>query len=454
MKLSISIVLFSAFYFYPFRAMQAQPEPQGDRILSYSVSNSETQSFDEAFLFAVENCMELTHLQFVWGQAEEELNVWNSEIIALMDVANLYYPVFNMPLELNIGTLNTGVNDIPDDLLDASYNEPFMANRFKAFIDTLFFHIPDVKLEVLSIGNECDFNLGTNEQLYLEYKAFLDEVVPYAKEQYLELHEEELKVATTITFEGLTSELTSDLCANLNEGLDVINVTYYPLLPEFQMNDPEVVIDDFAEIVEAYSTDDRPIYFVECGYASSEVCGSSEILQAEFYQNMFVAWDAQMDRIKSVSIFKLSDWSQEEVNAFGEYYNLDDPAFLEYLRTLGIRTYPGMGEDKLAVETIRCELALRNWCDGAECTTDLMEIEKTSPEIIYPNPTNGSFTINTHSPVLEYQIINSMGMLVRSEQLNPAQNNLQLNLGKETPGNYLLRFQTAEGTSTRKLILE
>jgi hypothetical protein len=448
------LLLAIIFSFFSFRAMQAQVQAQGDRILSYSVSNSETQSFDDAFSFAVDNCMELSHLQFVWGQAEEQENVWNNEIIALMDVVNIYYPIFDMKLELNIGTLNTGINDIPDDLLDISYDDPQMANRFKAFLDTLFFHIPQAELGVLSIGNEVDFNLGTDEQKYLEYKAFLNEVVPYAKQKYLELHEEELKVATTITFEGLTSELTADLCADLNEGLDVINVTYYPLLDGFQMDDPQVVFDDFQAIVDAYNTDDRPIYFVECGYASSAVCGSSEELQASFYENMFSAWDEQMDRIKSVSIFKLADWSQEEVEAFGEYYNLDDPAFLEYLRTLGIRTYPGLGEDKLALETIRCELSARSWCDGADCSTAIMEGNEPSPEKIYPNPTSGSFRLKTISPILEYQIINAMGMIVRSEQLSAVQNNLQLDLGKEAPGHYLLRVQTSERTITRRLILE
>lgn len=38
--------------------------PKGDRLLSYSVAQSETQEFDEAFMDAVNGCMEITHLQY------------------------------------------------------------------------------------------------------------------------------------------------------------------------------------------------------------------------------------------------------------------------------------------------------------------------------------------------------------------------------------------------------
>lgn len=85
----------------------------------------------------------------------------------------------------------------------------------------------------------------------------------------------------------------------INNSLNAANV-YYPLFDvkaELQIatintnnkETPEVVVDDFGSLVDIYSNPEQPIYFVECGYASSSVCNSSEELHSEFYRNVFLS---------------------------------------------------------------------------------------------------------------------------------------------------------------------
>jgi hypothetical protein len=49
------------------------------------------------------------------------------------------------------------------------------------------------------------------------------------------------------------------------------------------------------------------------------------------------------------------------VQDWGDYYGLEEADFLEYLATLGLRTYAGDGEDKAAFGVLIEEVARRGW---------------------------------------------------------------------------------------------
>ncbi len=77
------------------------------------------------------------------------------------------------------------------------------------------------------------------------------------------------------------------------------------------------------------------IWFTELGYQSgSAYCGSSETKQAQFYHEMFTAWDTHRDQIKLILVDWLHDVTPEQVAEWTEYYGLSDPAFIEFLSTL------------------------------------------------------------------------------------------------------------------------
>ncbi len=425
--------------------------PKGDRLLSYQVSYSETQTYDNAFQFAIAHCMDITHLQYPWGNYETAAGVFDPEQMPFLDISNIYYPAYDMPLELNIGTMNTTVNSVPSDLLNTPYDDPMMIDRFKAFLDTVFAHIPDVEIKTLNIGNESGIFMGTDAEQYARYKTFLNAVVPYAKQKYMDLHGVDLPVGTTLTLGNLTNVTTAPLCHQLNEGLDIVSATYYPLLPGFQMNVPTAVHDDFADLVNEYPDIEQAIHLAECGYASSPVCGSNESMQAQFFEEVFIAWDTHYDNIKSLSFFKIADWSQAEVEELGEYYGLDDEAFLEYLRTLGLRTFPALGEDKEAMASIRCALTERNWC-AIDCTVGLDETSRPSFSM-YPNPAAERLTIELPTDLDFYAIhlVDMTGRVIREAALS-IEANVTLSLDDISAGIYSVRLLSADGFSLSQLV--
>jgi hypothetical protein len=179
------------------------------------------------------------------------------------------------------------------------------------------------------------------------------------------------------------------------------------------MKNPSVVSGDFKKLVLAYSDTNQPIYFAECGYASSDSCHSSEALQAQFFRNVFNAWDSNYKHIKYLTIFKSTDWSQASVNALGTYYGITNIKFLEYLRTLGVRTWDNNGINKLAYEAILCELNTRNWCTvNCNATTSIPSVEPPHTYSLYPNPTDGELTFTSSSEIHSISIYNPIGMLV------------------------------------------
>ncbi|MGB1103064.1 MAG: T9SS type A sorting domain-containing protein [Crocinitomicaceae bacterium] len=390
--------------------------------------------------------MESAHHFFKWNDLESEPGIFDSTFIAHnLGAVNWVYPYYDLRVEMTIAITNTVEKETPSDLIDTPYDDPLLIERFKIMLDTLFAHIPDVDLMVLNIGNETDILFGTNEDEYAAFGVFLDSIVPYAKSRYADLYDKELTIGAIMTLHGLISDDRGPLCAALNERTDVISTTYYPLDFDFTMQDPEVVFEDFDALIEAYSDSEQLIYFSECGYASSETCNSSEEQQAHFFSNVFEAWDLHMDRIKYLTIFKLTDWTEADVIAFGEYYDIDDPIFLEYLRTLGVRDE--FGDFKLAYDFILCELAARDWC-AVECdlTTTVSEEQETIQ--FYPQPAINQLSVSLNAnEIKEFTLFDQTGRIVRTSSSS------SMMLNQIPTGIYIANVLTPDGEIYREKVI-
>lgn len=103
----------------------------------------------------------------------------------------------------------------------------------------------------------------------------------------------------------------------------------------------------------------------EVGLPSSPTDGSSEDNQAAFVGEVFRVWDVHANRIPFVAYLWLSDLSEQQAQSFVTYYGAngspDTERFKEYLRTLGLRRFPGGGADKLAFTRLKRELSARGW---------------------------------------------------------------------------------------------
>lgn len=413
--------------------------PKGDRVLAYQVDMTEDLNYDNDFALAQDACMESIHISSVWSSYEPTSGNYDTSFIAnFLDIVNLYYPANGTKIELQIAPINTNVLELPADLMSTPLNDPVVINRFKILLDTVFAHIPNVELSALNIGNESEIYLGTDANAYNEFGIFLDSVIPYAKQLYFNLHGTELNTGTVFTMDGLTQAATSNLCAAINTNRDIISVTYYPLESNFHMQSPTVVAADFNALITQYTDTTQLIHFTECGYSSSATCSSSEALQADFYSEVFNAWDTHYDRIKYLTIFKTTDWSPADIQVFETYYGISDPAFLEYLRTLGIRTWNGAGTDKLAFDRIKCELEARNWCSPLSCTAQVDEIP-TLTDCFFPNP--ATVTIETPGNIKRLEIWSADGRLVKTEE-HP---NGTIDVRKLVRGIYRIRYETDQG---------
>ncbi len=421
---------------------------KGGRTLAWQVDMTENMNYDSAFSYASIGCAESIHIATSWSVLEPTLGTFNMAYInGILDVANLYFPANDIAVELQFSPVNVTNLDVPDDLTSTDFNDPVLIDRFKTALDTLFAHIPDLTLSLFNIGNESDIFFGTDEALYSNYKIFLDEVVPYVKSLYNDLHSTELNVGTTLTHGALTSDEKKDLCLMLNASLDVVSTTYYPLASNFTMRPPTDVFDDFSDLIDLYSDPAQPIYFVECGYSTSEVCNSSEEQQAEFYTNVFQAWDLHIENIKYLTIFKSTDWSSADVIEIGESFGLDDPIFLEYLRTLGVRTWEGDGTNKIAYEIILCELNARDWC-LVECPLLSINTEDDFVELVlFPNPATDFLTIQSDRKILNVNFYSISG-----EHLFTSSDNI-INIEELNSGTYFVQIELEDNIYVNRKIV-
>lgn len=408
----MKILSFFLLTVFAFNSSTYSQVPKGDRTMAWAVESAENNDYNMAFDYAQTGCMESIHLAVTWSGIEPDAGIFDAGFMAsTLDPANIYYSLNDVKLELQIAVTNTVSKEVPADLMAVDFSDPSLITRFKTLLDTVFAHIPDVEISCLNIGNESDIFFGVDEDQYVAFKTFLDAVSPYAKSRYNALYGTDIEVGTTLTLYGTINPLQSAFCQSLNENMDIVSITYYPLNNDFTMRSPTAVESDFDELVALYPSTEQPIHFAECGYSSSEVCNSSEELQAQFYSEVFRVWDKHYANIKYISIFKLTDWSHATVEYLSTYYGIDDPIFLEYLRALGVRTWDGDGTNKLAYEYILCELEARDWC-GVDCAlAGLAESESSSAELlsVFPNPVQSQLSISCGEELDQVNIYNLTG---------------------------------------------
>ena len=90
---------------------------------------------------------------------------------------------------------------------------------------------------------------------------------------------------------------------------------------------------------------------------SSPLTGSSESKQARFFCELFRALDAHAKRIPRLALLRLNDVTPDEAQALAGPYGSSTPGFVEYLRTLGLRS--AADSDKPSFSIAAGEAALK-----------------------------------------------------------------------------------------------
>ena len=306
-------------------------------IFGIEIVQASNEDFGPTFEVARSAGLQFAEISVPWDDIESSPGQFRSEVLG---DAGGFYSSQNVPLLVILSPIDTNNLRVPPDLRGKSFASEEVRSRFHALLDFAMFQIGDVEVVAFAIGNEVDFFLGTDNQQWSDYAAFLQDARDY-------IHQKRpgAQVGTIFGFDGIRSNRAKNLLAVS----DVAMTTYYPLNEDFSVRALSEVKSDFAQMVAGLQG--QKLIVTECGYPSASLLGGSEQLQSEFVSTVLDAWSSHVDQISHLSYFSLTDYSQDFVAQLGTYYGLQDERFLAYLGSLGLRRADG--SPKAAFETLK-----------------------------------------------------------------------------------------------------
>lgn len=307
--------------------------PKGERVLGVSATEGDI-GFDASYNIAQRLGSTLITLPLPWDELETEHGELES---SWLGIANTFYGSQEVSVSLEINPIDTNVLRVPEQYRDAPMSGSSTVAAFERVLRFAASQVSDLDVTHVVIGNEVDGYLSEETISWTEYRNFFKQVAPLARELF-----PNAKVGVKTTFSGA---LTVD-GKQIHEVSDAVFVTHYLLSDDgdsFGVVAPARITEDFAKITQAYA--ERDISFLELGYPSSELVGSSEQLQLEFYENFFLAWDEHAKQVTVVNLLGVTDFPATQVAGYTEYYSFADEAFVGYIGSLGLLTADGQPKD-------------------------------------------------------------------------------------------------------------
>jgi len=336
---------------------------RGSRLLGLDVNEASDGDFARAFDEARVVGFDSVGLSLDWATLEPGPPAGTSTPVydgTLLDLANDCFPASGVAVSLTLRPVVTLARSVPPDLAGLPFDAPQLIARFEALIDFVLDRTPDLTLTSLVIGSEVDLHLGTDPDLQAQYRDFYAAAADHARAAWAVRRPAEppLRVAVEVTAAALAARSTRAYYQALNAESDVVGVSYYPLV-DGVVESPEVAARDFASLAGLYPG--KVLFFYQLGVPSGyfpggaypelgsgavAVLDTSRARQADWVDTVFAAWDRLPDRIGLVRFTWLNDLTPAGVQAV-----VDDPAFgggvpptdgfVEFLRTLGLRTDEG-----------------------------------------------------------------------------------------------------------------
>ncbi len=322
-------------------------KPAGDRLLGLALTEGEV-GFDQTFATAREMRASLVTLPIFWDDIEPEKGEYES---SWLGIANEVYGGLGTPMSLEINPIDTNNVRLPSYLADKGFSDPEVIGAYLDAMQYVADETKDMNIKYLVIGNEVDGMIPGEGISWSDYQTFLEGVVPVLHTLF-----PGAKVGVKVMFISVTKP---EVVA-LHDTLDAIFVTHYMLKEGFgslAVRSPEGIAEDFEEITRVYT--DKPIAFLELGYPSSDLLGSSEQHQAAFISHAFAAWDRHNDQIETINFLGVHDYSTKEVKTFTDYYGFNDKSFIGFLSSLGL--LKADGTQKKASAVFREEATVRGF---------------------------------------------------------------------------------------------
>lgn len=335
---------------HPFEPVApVNPQDRGDRLFGIALTES-SEGFLPSFAVAQQAGIQVAEFPVMWNLFETAEGVYQDYNGYL--AGTTFYGANNVKLLISFSVINTVTTTVPAYLEGTNWDAPEMISAFNNLSDWVMTQIPDgVEVVAISIGNEVNYVLEGDA--WAEYTAFYE-----AAGDHFRSENPGIPVGVKTTVYGGVFGLDENAIKALNQHSDVIMLNYYQQDSAFYVLAPLMVHNNFTQLGNDFPG--RDIWLTEVGFQSgSEYCGSSEAMQAAFFHELFTAWDLRRYQFKYMMIDWLHDPSPATIAEWQTYYGSSDPAFVEYLSTLGLRNHDG--SDKDAWLQLLAETGARNW---------------------------------------------------------------------------------------------
>lgn len=231
---------------------------------------------------------------------------------------------------LTIQTIDTNNRALPLELAAERWDSEVMLAREKSLLDAVAKVLPSETGAVM-LGNEVDIYLRSHRDEINGYVRFLAN-----GKKCLKAARSGTSVGVTTTFSGIG--LDSKLISRLQNGMDLVSMTYYPERQDFSVLPVSEVSRHFEQMTKLAA---GKLFIQEAGYPASQVLGSSEEQQAAFVDALFDAMARYKERLYGVCYFLSVDFNDKLVNSFVRYYDVGTEQFRAMLSTLGLKKQDG-----------------------------------------------------------------------------------------------------------------
>ena len=304
----------------------------------------------------------LLQLSIPWSDVETTPGEPNYVLIA--EILNDARAKGLVPL-FEIAAIDTEHASVPADLADPNdptllraglqWNSTEVIDRYALLLEVVAPLAAYAGAVYIGVGNEVSVNLGLHPETAQAFADFAFTMRAWIRT----LTTADMAVGVTMTVGDLDSWAPPSgtipaWATLLFEVADVVPITYYPLRADFSVDDPADITKTFDGALSVLPAD-ACVVLQELGCPSgygnaSSTDGSSQATQAAFLRQMIdVLHTVNATReVRAVSVYQTCDMDDSDCEGLAQYYNITDPAFVEYLCTLGLLKNTGVAKEAWA----------------------------------------------------------------------------------------------------------
>ena len=252
----------------------------------------------------------------------------------LLHVANLVLSDQRVAATLTIDAFDVGGTRAPAELATLALDDPELLTRYERVLDYALGQLPDLDLSALFLASSVDVSLGDDHAKHAAFATFMTNAAAH-----VHATRPSVKVGFVVTSDGAVARKA--YLASAWAASDVIGVTYLPI-------DAAAHVRATAEVAGAVASDidallaavpsGKPVIVREAGYPTAAANGGGEDGQAAFVAAVLGAWDRHAARIPVLTFRELFDADATTSAALAARHGHSDPAFLVFLRSLGLQT--------------------------------------------------------------------------------------------------------------------